>query len=151
MRIKKSPFLLKNFLLLKQNVEFIPPPNNEKVNVSEVFDSYSIDIDFAVQDAPSSLYQIFTKIMINVDEQKQVGYSIFSEGVGIFEFDKNEKLSQEEIENFLYLSGIPICISSLRSIISNLTCHSPFGKFTLPSVDINSLLEDKGVIPNKKT
>ncbi len=88
--------------------------------------------------------------MINVDEQKQVGYSIFSEGVGIFEFDKNEKLSQEEIGNYLYLSGIPICISSLRSIISNLTCHSPFGKFTLPSVDINSLLEDKGVIPNKK-
>lgn len=150
MKAKKSPFILKNFLLLKQNIEFLPAPSNRPLKISEITDSYNIDIDFAIKDTRKPFFHIFVKIEINLTEQKQIGYSILSEGVGIFEFDKSIKNIEVEKGNYLYFSGIPICINSLRTIISNVTSHGPFGKYTLPSIDMNELLKDKG-IPTKKS
>ena len=146
---KKSPFILRNFLLLKQSIEFVPPPNDQAINISEITDLYNIDIDFTIQDDQKPFYQIFVKIEINVSEQKQFGYSIVSEGVGIFEFDKSIENIEKEKGNYLYFSGISICINSLRSIILNVTAHSPFGKYTLPSIDVDELLKDKGILKPK--
>jgi preprotein translocase subunit SecB len=84
-------------------------------------------------------------------EQKHFGYNIFAEGVGIFEFDKSDAITEAEIGNYLYFSGISICINGLRSIISNVTSHGPFGKFTLPSIDVNSLLIEKGILKQEDT
>lgn len=151
---KKSPFILRNFLLLKQNIEFVSPPNGESVNIPELFDLYNVDIDFAIPDNKNSLYEIYIKVSANIVEQRQVGYSLFAEGVGIFEFDKTIPITDTEIGNYLYFSGISICINGLRSIISNVTSHGPFGKYTLPTIDVNSLLIDKGIlnqdVPDKK-
>ena len=147
---KKSPFILRNFLLLKQSIEFLPPPSEKVINVLEITDLYNIDIDFTIQDAQKPFHQIFVKIEINQLEEKQFGYSIVSEGVGIFEFDKSIDDSKTEKENYLYFSGISICINSLRSIISNVTAHSPFGKYTLPSIDVNELLKNKGILKSEK-
>lgn len=151
MLVKKSPLILKNFLLLRQTIEFIPPTSKDTVNVQELTDSYPIDIDFVIQDMQKPLYQLFVKIEVNVSNQKLPGYSIFSEGAGVFEFDESIVNTDKEKGNFLYFSGIPICINSLRSIISNVTSHGPFGKYTLPSIDVNELLKDKGVIKPKQT
>jgi preprotein translocase subunit SecB len=151
---KKSPFILRNFLLLKQNIEFVSPQNGETVNIPELLDSYIVDIDFVIPNNKDSFYEIFIKVAVNNSEQKQAGYSIFAEGVGIFEFDKLIPITESEKGNYLYFSGISICINGLRSIISNVTSHSPFGKYTLPSIDVNSLLIEKGIInqmaPDKK-
>jgi len=147
---KKSPFILKNFLLLKQSIEFIPPSNDPVQNIPVITDLYNIDIDFSIQVPQNSLYQIFLKIEINFSEQKHPGYSMFSEGVGIFEFDSSVEKNEAEKNNYLYFSGISICINSLRAIISSITSHGPFGKYTLPSIDVNELLKDKGIIKAKK-
>lgn len=146
---KKSPFILKNFLLLRQNIEFFPPNTKKSINISEVTDAYQIDIDFAIQEVQKSFCHIFIKIEINMVEQKQFGYSIFSEGVGHFEFDKTIEDNELEKGNYVYFSGISICINSLRSIISGVTSHGPFGKYILPSIDVNELLKDKGVSISK--
>jgi len=143
---KKSPLILKNFLLLKQTVEFVPTSSNKTIDVQKITDQYPVDIDFVIQDSQKPLYQLFVKIEINFSEQKLPGYSIFSEGVGVFEFDKSVADNETEKGNFLYFSGISICINSLRSIISGVTSHGPFGKYSLPSIDVNELLKDKGVI-----
>jgi preprotein translocase subunit SecB len=148
---KKSPFILKNFLLLKQSIEFVSPPNNKKISIPQLFDSYTVDIDFVIPENKTSLYEIFIKVGVNNMEQKHFGYNIFAEGVGIFEFDKSDAITEAEIGNYLYFSGISICINGLRSIISNVTSHGPFGKFTLPSIDVNSLLIEKGILKQEDT
>ena len=155
MLAKKSQLLLRNFFLLKQTIEFIPAPD-ESTDIHNIIDSYPIDIDFLIQDSQKPVYQLFVKIEINLLDQKLPGYSVFAEGVGIFEFDKSIENDDVEKGNFLYYSGIPICINSLRSIISNVTSHGPLGKYSLPSIDVNELLKDKGVLSpkekrNKKT
>ena len=146
---KKSQLLLRNFLLLKQTIEFIPTPTSEPINIQDITDLYPIDIDFFIQDSQKPLYQLFVKIEINLSDQKLPGYSIFAEGVGVFEFDKSIENNDSEKGNFLYYSGISICINSLRSIIANVTSHGPIGKYTFPSVDVNELLKDKGVLKQK--
>jgi len=146
MLAKKSPFHLRDFLLLKQSIEVLPPPENQSVNIFEITDSYNIDIDFTIQDTQKPFYQVFVKISINLTKQKEIGYSIFAEGVGIFEFDDSIVNNEAEKSNFIYFSGLSICINGLRAIIANVTSHCPFGKYTLPSIDVNELLKDKGVI-----
>lgn len=154
---KKSPFVLKNFLLLRQNVEFLPPTEEKAPGYFlELMDAYDIDIDFLVKDIDSKYVQIFLKIEVNNGKSKEYGYSIQSEGVGIFEFDNSEALSNIDKYNFIYFSGLSICINSLRAIITNVTSFAPIGRYSLPSIDVNSLLIDKGVIkenpnPAKKT
>jgi preprotein translocase subunit SecB len=140
---KKSPFILSDFLLLKQIVEFLPPSNKEEIDIHTVMNSYGIDIDFTVQEIQESTYQIFVKVIINPPPSGQVGYSIFSEGVGIFDFDKSIELSAEDKGDYLYYSGLPICINSIRSIISTITSNGPFGKFILPSIDLTELIKEK--------
>jgi len=139
----KSPFILRNFLLLKQNVEIVPPEKEDITNISEIIDSYDVDIDFTIQNSQIPFHQIFVKIEINLSDTKKSGYAIYSEGVGIFEFDKSVELTEKDIQNYLYFSGISICINSLRSIISNVTAHCPFGKYSLPSIDLTQLVNDK--------
>ena len=143
MKVIKSPFILRNFLLLKQNIEFLPPPNNHEINIPEITDSYNIDMDFTIQDTLKPFFQIFVKVEINQNDPQQLGYAIFSEGVGIFEFDNSVELDELEKGNYLYFSGLSICINSLRSIIANVTSHGPFGKYTFPSIDLNVLINDK--------
>jgi len=36
--------------------------------------------------------------------------------------------------------------NNLRAIISNTTSNYPLGKYILPTIDINALLRDKGII-----
>jgi len=151
MLAKKSPLILKNFLLLRQTIEFIPPSSKDIVSIQELTDSYPIDIDFVIQDMQKPTFQLFVKIEVNVSSPKLPGYSIFSEGAGVFEFDESIVNTEKDKGNLLYYSGVPICINSLRSIISNVTSHAPFGKYTLPSIDVNELLKDKGVIRPKQT
>jgi preprotein translocase subunit SecB len=140
MLAKKSPLILKNFLLLRQTFQFIQP--EEEVVISDVTDKYGIDIDFAIN-KPDDFYQCFLKIEINQADTPLPGYQIFIEGVGIFAIDNSFELSEEEKGNLIQYSSISICINSLRSIISNITSFAPFGKYILPSIDVNELLKDK--------
>jgi len=147
MLAKKSPLILKNFLLLRQTFQFIQP--EEEVAISEITDKYTIDIDFAIN-KPDDFYQCFLKIEINQADTPLPGYQIFIEGVGIFAIDNAFELSEEERGNLIQYSSISICINSLRSIISNITSFAPFGKYILPSIDVNELLKDKVAMQKQK-
>lgn len=147
MLAKKSPLILKNFLLLRQTFQFIQP--EEEVAISEITDKYAIDIDFAIN-KPDDFYQCFLKIEINQADTALPGYQIFIEGVGIFAIDNSFQLSEEERGNLIQYSSISICINSLRSIISNITSFAPFGKYILPSIDVNELLKDKVAVQKQK-
>ena len=78
------------------------------------------------------------------------GYSLFTEGVSIFSFNTKSKLSEKEKSDFLWTSGVSISINNLRNYISAITSYCPFGKYTLPSVDLTSLLNTKRKELNKK-
>jgi len=148
MKAKKSPLVLNSFLLLNHNYQFIQQAE-VPFNI-EIMEQYPIEIDFVIQEANDGFYQLFTKIEINKIDKPLPGYKLFIEGVCIFSFDKNTQLSDNDKSSLLHISGISIGINSLRNIISTITSNGPFGKYTLPSVDVNQLLEDKRQIVEKQ-
>jgi preprotein translocase subunit SecB len=141
----RSVFDLQEFVILKNFYEFQPPPKGN-VSISELTADYIIDIDFTIkpQNKEHLSFQVFVKIEVNKDFVLP-GYDLFIEGLGFFKFDKKDGLSDDEKLTFLQTSGISICINCLRSILGGLTAHGPFGKYLLPSIDVNDLLNQKTI------
>ena len=138
---KKSPLILNNFFLLNHRYQFIQP--TEVPNIVELTEMYLIDIDFVVQVVDEDLFQLFIKIGVNNTEKALPGYRLFIEGACVFSFDKSVNLSDVDKSNLLHFSGISICINNLRNIIATITTNGLFGKYTLPTIDVNQLLADK--------
>lgn len=143
MKAHKSPLILDNFFLLNLDYQFRQPDSKPKTNVLDLVDSYNIEIDFAFQNLDKETFQLFTKIGVNDIEEPLSGYILFIEGVCIFSFDKQFELSEQNKSNLLHFSGLNICINSLRNILSTTTANGPFGRYTLPSINVNVLLDDK--------
>lgn len=151
MKLIESELVLEDFFIVKSNYAFNEPENNN-INVKDLIKNYDIDIDFIVRDTVSEndKYLIFVKVAINNHDKKLPGYSLFAEGVVIYSFDPNSKLNEKEKSEFLWVSGVSIAINSLRNYLSAITTYFPLGKYTLPSVDLTTLLNAKRNALNKK-
>ncbi|MGQ1946046.1 hypothetical protein ACT3CD_02945 [Geofilum sp. OHC36d9] len=143
MKASKSPLILNNFFLLNLDYQFNQPSGKSKINLLELADKYNLDIDFSFQKLDDETFQLFTKIGVNDIEKPSFGYILFIEGVCVFSFDKKVKLSEQDKSNLLHFSGLNICINSLRNILATTTSNGPFGRYILPSIDVNLLLDDK--------
>ena len=143
MKAYKSPLILNNFFLLNLEYQFRQPDSGTKTNVPDLIDNYNIDIDFAFHKLDKETFQLFTKIGVNNIEKPLFGYMLFLEGVCVFSFNQQIKLSEHDKSSLLHFSGLNICINSLRNILSTTTANGPFGRYTLPSIDVNLLLDDK--------
>lgn len=150
MNLIKSDLILEEFFIVNSNYNFIEP-NDNSINKKELSEEYKIDIDFIVRDIKNedNKYIIFTKVDINSDDNQISGYDIFTEGVSIFSFNVNSKLTESEKSDFLWSSGVSISINNLRNFLSSMTSYCPLGKYTLPSVDLTSLLNTKREMLNK--
>lgn len=151
MKLIESILVLEDFFIVKSNYAFNEPENNN-INVKDLIKNYDIDIDFIVRDkeVENDKYLIFVKVDINNQQKKLPGYSLFAEGVAIYSFNPNSKLNEKEKSEFLWVSGVSIAINSLRNYLSAITTYFPLGKYTLPSVDLTTLLNAKRNALNKK-
>lgn len=142
MIVKESPLILNEFLLLNSSYEFIEPKAENGIDINDVYKKYLVDIDYSIQGDENNA-NIFVKVEVNNAEDKKCGYSLIFEGVGIFGFNEDSDLNKEEKGNLIFYSAISICISNLRAIIANITAYGPFGRYTLPSIDLNHLIASK--------
>jgi preprotein translocase subunit SecB len=46
----------------------------------------------------------------------------------------------------LQFSAVSIALNSLRGFISSLTANAPFGRYILPSIDVNDLFRQKAKV-----
>ena len=148
MKAKKSPLILNRFLLINHKYQFIQ--QEEVAFTTEIMEQYPIEIDYVINEVNDGIYQLFTKIDVNNIDKPLPGYKLFIEGVCIFSFDKTNQISNSDKSALLHISGISIGINSLRNILSTITSNGPFGIYTLPSIDVNQLLEDKKQISAKQ-
>lgn len=140
MKPQLSPLVLNDFAIINCNFKFTAPPN--KTNIRKIVEEYALDIDFAiVKDEENT--RVFIKTAINQGDNNLPGYSIFAEGVAIFELISNASLSEEDKKSLLQYSAVSIAINSLRGFISSLTANAPFGKYIFPSIDVNNLFQQK--------
>lgn len=144
MRLKKAPLILKEFYILDSTYQFNEPVN-EEVDISEVFDQYPIEFDFKINKDENDNFFLYTKITINqpINDKAFPGYLISVESISILGFNTDNKLTEKERKDFIFMSGLSIAINNLRAYILNMTSYYPFGRYQLPAIDMVQLHKDK--------
>ena len=143
MIVKKSTLDLKEYFIINNSFEF--SPSSDGLDSDVLFSNYLIDIDYAFKTDDDISFQIYTKIEVNFNGEYK-GYLISVEGVGFFEFGDLELAEKVSLLNF---SALAVCINNLRNYMSVLTSHSALGKYLLPSIDLNDLIDQKKLIIKK--
>lgn len=151
MKLVKSQLVLEDFFIVNSNYKFIEP-TQEEVNLKDLMKEYEIDIDFIVRDInkEENKYIIFLKVTINQNENHLPGYSMFAEGISFYSIENLNELTEKDISDLLWVSGVSMCINNIRNFIGAQSAYYPLGKYTLPSVDLTSLLNTKRNLLNEK-
>lgn len=138
MKPQSSPLQILDFALTALEFKMIPP-DSKQVDMIQYFRDYELDIDFTLSN--DHFLNVYIKAEVNKDG-KFPGYSMIVEAACIFKFDAGdlEESIQLQLEGF---STIYIALNSLRGLISNFTANAPFGRYILPSIDLNDLIEKK--------
>ena len=139
MKPQASPLQILDFAITQLEFHLVPP---EDVNEdpTQYFRRYDLDIDFGI--STDDFIKAYIKAEINLDD-KLPGYSILAEAACIFQFDQNTGLPEDVRKSMEGFSTIYIALNSLRGLISNFTANAPFGRYILPSIDLNDLIEKK--------
>ncbi|MCA6387342.1 MAG: protein-export chaperone SecB [Cytophagales bacterium] len=148
MKPQLSPLILIDFAIINSSFKFIAPSDNS--DIRQLVSEYQIDIDFAIIPEQANT-RVFIKASVNQQETEIPGYSIFAEGVAVFNLSDKVALTEEDKRALLQYSAVSIALNSLRGFISSLTANAPFGRYTLPSIDVNDLFQQKAKIVQKKT
>ncbi len=142
MNAKLSPLQLTDFQLLNLQYRFVNPNETDEIDSDELFGTYGIEVDFAIKRQDDTNFTIFTKADIN-PKGDQPGYVLFAEGVSSFNISEPSTLPEAKLQNLLVFSGVGIAMQQLRSRVADLTSFAPFGKYMLPTLDMDDLLQQK--------
>ncbi len=152
MKAKFSPLQLLDFKLLESRYEFIIP-DDEEINVKDLFQSYPVDIDFGMgkTDVEGEI-QLFTNIEVNFGKKKSLpGYKLMVEGGGTFRIQDPENVEEGLRNNLSQFSTLNMMINNLRNIMYQITNLGPMGGYLLPPIDISQLLRDKATELDRET
>lgn len=143
---QKSPLVLEAFFVVENRFKFIQPEDEIENAQTELFNDYEIDLDFTIrpisgEDESVMRFNVFTKMGVN-QKQQLAGYCVFIEGMGVYSISK-EGISDNDLENLKGLSSVSIMINCLRGVLLDISANAPFGRYILPSIDVNDLLKQK--------
>lgn len=116
---------------------------DRELSLSAEFERYEVDIDFDM--IKEGDLRVFIRASVNQGPKKLAGYTLKAEAVCLFELDGKRKLKESEQSSIEGFSTIYIALNSLRGLISNFTANAPFGRYILPSIDLNDLIEKKRI------
>lgn len=143
MKPSNSPLQILDFALTKMDFNTILPSSTGRrdLDIPELFNDYPVDVDFFIESKKILAVRVIAKV--NYGPKKLPGYSFYAEAGTFFYFDETIKLTKEqrgEIEGF---SSIYIGLNVLRGLISSFTANAPFGRYILPSINLNELIATK--------
>ena len=147
MKVTASPLQILDFAILKFEMEYVAI--TKEIELKELFSGYNIDLDFSIDDSDGIL-RVFMKSGINQGKKKEMGYSVFAECACLFQFDEKISISHNEKDSLQSFSAIYITLNALRGFISNFTVNGPMGRYILPSIDLNKLIDEKKKLSIKK-
>jgi len=139
MEIKKSPLEIVNYGALNITFNSILCEEEAEINIYQ----YPIEVDFGLTEIESDLKTLFIKVWSNFDKKPGPGYSFSVETATLFKIENAEELDGQTMNNLLTYSILGIAYSNLRGIINNISNTGPYGRYILPSVDLQDLVSKK--------
>lgn len=138
MKIVKS--IVDQYLFVVSDLTF--ETVQKEVNDEELEElTMDIDFEFLIRDNNQR------RVDITFDfrpEGVKAGYYITGKAQGFFTLTNEIVEDQNKQANAVLYTCFPMVISSVRSYIENLTSYSPYGKYTLPGIPIQDLINQKG-------
>lgn len=141
MKAKTTALGINAFYVESSGFECIFPKTEKEPLITSVFASYPIEIEFNHFEK-DEVVRVDMAIAINKSGKRE-GYRINVKGVGFFQID-SKQLDEKTLYNLKVISTTTIMINNLRNVMAQLTALAPFGVYLLPSIDINSLIVEKG-------
>ncbi len=143
MKATNSPLQIIDFALTRMDFHTITPADasSDHLDMAALFNEYEVDIDFGIEMKQFIAVRVIAKI--NYGSKKLPGYSICAEAGTFYRFGDDIALTDQqraEIEGF---STIYIGLNVLRGLISGFTANAPFGRYILPSINLNELIAAK--------
>ncbi len=129
---------LEDYYLTKHHIDWRAPSKPE-VHVEEI--QTGVDYDVAVHAKEKHRYKLDLRIRLTETgkEQKDVGYVIVADIVGLFAFD--EACEQEMREKLIRLNGVSILYSTFRGILGGMTGMFEGRRLTLPTIMPNEVVQ----------
>jgi len=142
MEAKRSPLQIVDFAITELDFKLVElESSNPDLEIGILMNQYDINIDFDFYSG--DLIRVAIRADINRADKRLPGYSLFAESVCLFAFDNSTQLTDEARNALEGFSTIYIALNSLRGLISNFTANAPFGRYIMPSIDLNDLIEKK--------
>ena len=125
-----------NIRLLSYHLEALLPDDSAEQSPNPVQNSPEVDFQIA-QNNENGVYRVLMDVG-GGPEREGYKYSVRVAGFFSLPAESNE----ERRERLILYSALPMMISTVRGLISDMTAHSVYGRHFLPSVDLAALLSD---------
>lgn len=137
----KSPSLsLDEYFLTRLQVEFAAPSTSPTITVASV----TCNFDYTVFNHPVEPQRRMLQLKVEFqqldDKQHKVGYHIQCEVTGFFSFTESTPKGKEEI--VIRVNGFNLLYGALRGVLATTTAVFPGGRFNVPNVMPNEIVED---------
>lgn len=141
---------MEGFAVTHLALDWIPRENEAEEEID--FQKYNIEIEMDLRSNSLEGDEFFyaMEIQINHGKKKLPGYQIRVAAHALFRIQDVESKDEVTLNNFRVISPTSLMINSLRSVISNTTSYSVFGRYNLPAIDILALINEKSKQTAKK-
>jgi len=140
MKANLSPLSIVDFGITSMDLKTIHPEDPEN-DPTDYFYDYEIDIDFGIQ--VGKFINVYIIAKVNYGEETLPGYSFCAQAGCFFQFNGKTELTASQKAELEGFSTIYIALNSLRGLISSFTANAPYGRYILPSIDLNDLIAKK--------
>lgn len=122
---------LDEFFLTKLHLDFRPP---EKGNAEVTQAGCTFDYAVATHHEEAHRYRLIFRVGCKeaAKDGTEVGNSVQAEIVGLFSFNPSD--SKDKMDTLIRINGVSILYGILRGIVATTTGAFPGGKFLLPTV-----------------
>ena len=136
MTLVESDLKLINIRLLNYRLDAVLPDELGEQKPAPEHGTPEIDFEIARNDE-NGVYRILIDLR-SVAEKAGYSYSIRAAGF----FSVPSSVDTENRERLVLYSALPMLISTMRGYLSEMTAHSVYGRYLLPSVDLSRLLAE---------
>jgi hypothetical protein len=142
MKPVRSELKIIDFAVLAMTFEFVAmQPSQKPINPAIYFHDYELDLDFRI--FKGKVIRVVMSVDVNKVKDPLPGYRISAKVATLFQFEDRTNLTAEQRQSIEGFSTIYMALNNLRGILSAFTANAPFGRYTLPSVDLNDLIHKK--------
>jgi len=132
----ESDLKLINIRLLNYHLDGVLPSELEGQKPVPEHGTPEIDFEIA-KDDENGVYRILLDLR-SVAETAGYSYSIRAAGF----FSVSGSADEEDRQRLVVYSALPMLIGTMRGYLSEMTAHSVYGRYLLPSVDLSRLLAE---------